>query len=168
MTVAGSGWGSWLGVHWRCPGPVVWADVLWVGPGVPGQPGFPQGFVSAIGEAGAELARRYPGVLIWFGCETWQWWALPLRRGPGALVAASSAQELAQLRWRIRWILAVQFFAESHCQPIRQAPASSSVQAELVALGVGHHDEAGAHRGSGLVATYPRRSQRDEIRVTAG
>src|ERR1035438_9512695 len=45
---------------------------------------------------------------------------------------------------------------------MRQAPASSSVQAELVALGVGHHDEAGAHRGSGLVATYPRRAQRDE------
>ena len=78
-------------------GRVVWADVLWAGPGVPGQPRFPEGFVSAIGEAGAELARRYPGVLIWFGCETWQWWALPLRRGPGALVAASSAQELAQL-----------------------------------------------------------------------
>src|SRR5450755_3728534 len=37
-----------------------------------------------------------------------------------------------------------------------------SVQAELVALGVGHHDEAGGHRGSGLVATYPRRAQRDE------
>lgn len=37
-----------------------------------------------------------------------------------------------------------------------------SVQAELVALRVGHHDETGAHRGSGLGATYPRRSQCDE------
>jgi hypothetical protein len=42
-------------------GRVVWADVLWAGPGVPGQPGFGEGFVSAIGEAGAELGRRYPG-----------------------------------------------------------------------------------------------------------
>ncbi len=40
--------------------------------------------------------------------------------------------------------------------------ATSSVQAKLVALGVGHHDEAGAHRGIGLVATYQRRSQRDQ------
>src|SRR3984885_16103394 len=44
----------------------------------------------------------------------------------------------------------------------RTRRASSSVQAELVALGVGHHDEAGLYRGSGLVTTYPRRSQRDE------
>ena len=42
------------------------------------------------------------------------------------------------------------------CAARSQAPASSSVRAELVAFGVGHHDEAGAHRGSRLVAAYPR------------
>lgn len=85
------------GVTGDARGRVVWADILWAGQGVPGQPEFPDGFLSAIRDAEADLARRYPGVLVWFGSETWQWWALPSRRGPGGLVAASSPQELAQL-----------------------------------------------------------------------
>ena len=54
---------------------------------------------------------------------------------------------------------------------VRRGPGgvsgARSVQAELVALGIGQHDEARAHRGSGLVATYPRRPQCDEP-VTLG
>jgi hypothetical protein len=85
------------GVSGDARGRVVWADILWTGQSIPGQPGFPDGFMSEIRDAEADLARRYPGVLVWFGFETWQWWAAPLRRGPGGLVAASSPQELAQL-----------------------------------------------------------------------
>ena len=88
------------GVGGDARGRVVWADILWAGQSVPGQPEFPDGFLSAIRDAEADLARRHPGALVWFGSETWQWWALPLRRdpgGPGGLVAASSPQELAQL-----------------------------------------------------------------------
>ena len=85
------------GVSGDARGRVVWADILWAGQSVPGQPEFPDGFLSAIRDAEADLARRYPGLLVWFGSETWQWWALPSRRGPGGLVAASSPQELAQL-----------------------------------------------------------------------
>ena len=85
------------GVSGDARGRVVWADIIWAGQSVPGQPEFPDGFMSAIRDAEADLARRHPGSLVWFGSETWQWWALPSRRGPGGLVAASSPQELAQL-----------------------------------------------------------------------
>ena len=73
------------GVTGDARGRVVWADILWAGQSVPGQPEFPDGFLSTIRDAEADLARRYPGVLVWFGSETWQWWALPSRRGPGGL-----------------------------------------------------------------------------------
>ncbi len=85
------------GVSGNAQGRVVWADILWAGPAGPGQPEFPGGFASAIREAEADLTCRYPGVLIWFGSETWQWWALPSWPGPCGLVSASSPQELAQL-----------------------------------------------------------------------
>jgi hypothetical protein len=58
------------GVSGNAQGRVVWADMLWTGPGGPGQPEFPDGFATAIREAEAGLARRYPRVLIWFGSET--------------------------------------------------------------------------------------------------
>ncbi len=59
------------GVSGNAQGRVVWADMLWAGPGGPGQPEFPDGFATAIREAEADLARRYPGVLIWFGLGNW-------------------------------------------------------------------------------------------------
>jgi len=85
------------GVSGNAQARAVWADMLWAGPGGPGQPEFRDGFATAIRKAEASLARRYPGVLIWFGSETWQWWALPSWPGPGGLVSASSPEELAQL-----------------------------------------------------------------------
>jgi hypothetical protein len=85
-----------MGVGGNAQGRVVWADILWAGQDIPGQPEFPEGFASAVREAEADLACRYPGVLIWFGSQTWQWWALPSWRDPGELVSASSPQELAR------------------------------------------------------------------------
>jgi hypothetical protein len=84
------------GVSGDTRGRVVWADILWTGQNAPGQPGFPDGFMSAIRDAEADLARRYPGVLVWFGSETWQWWALPSLGGPGGLVVASSPDRATQ------------------------------------------------------------------------
>lgn len=54
------------GVSGNAQGRVVWADMLWTGPGGPGQPEFPDGFATAIREAEPGLARRYPGVLTQF------------------------------------------------------------------------------------------------------
>lgn len=49
------------GVSGNAQGRVVWADMPWAGPGGPGQPEFRDGFATAIREAEASLARRYPG-----------------------------------------------------------------------------------------------------------
>jgi len=85
-----------MGVGGNAQGRVVWADIPWTGQDVPSQLEFPEGFASAVREAEADLACRYPGVLIWFGSETWQWWALPSWRGLGELMSASSPEDLAR------------------------------------------------------------------------
>jgi len=91
-----------MGVGGNAQGRVVWADILWTGQDIPNHLEFPEGFTSAVREAETDLACRYPGVLIWFGPETRQWWALPPWRGPSELVSASSPQELARSLDRIR------------------------------------------------------------------
>ena len=86
-----------MGVGGNERGRVVWADIPWAGHDVLSQRDFPKGFALAVREAEADLACRYPGVLIWSGTETWQWWALPSWRGPGELMSASSPEDLARL-----------------------------------------------------------------------
>jgi hypothetical protein len=85
-----------MGVGGDAQGRVVWADIPWAWRDLPSQPEFPDQFASAVREAKADLACRYPGVLIWFGSETCQWWALPSWRGRSELVSASSPQALAR------------------------------------------------------------------------
>ncbi|HUY47639.1 MAG TPA: hypothetical protein VMV92_18225 [Streptosporangiaceae bacterium] len=69
-------------------GRLVWADVPW---GDADAGSGRDGYEAAIRDAEDVLACRFAGALIWFGRSTLQWWAL----APGALVAARSAQELA-------------------------------------------------------------------------
>ena len=46
----------------------------------------------------AELSRRFPAWHIWFGPETRQWWAIPVRQSPNdRLVCAPTADSLADL-----------------------------------------------------------------------
>jgi hypothetical protein len=77
-------------------GRLVWADVLWedASSTAPTDPHEP-----AIRDGEDALARRFAGVPAWFGWSTLTWWALA---GPAGLVAASSAEELAGLLYRLR------------------------------------------------------------------
>lgn len=79
-------------------GRLVWADVPWVA--VPGEVGALRGdaYEAAIRDGEAALARRFAGVPAWFGRSTLAWWAMP---GPGALVTAPSARELAGVLYRL-------------------------------------------------------------------
>jgi len=54
-----------MGVDGNAQGRVVWADILWTGQDIPNQLEFPERFASTARQAEAELAYRYPGILIW-------------------------------------------------------------------------------------------------------
>jgi hypothetical protein len=41
----------------------------------------------------AEIERRFPGVFVWFGGQTWHWWGL-VWCGRWRLVEALTAEEL--------------------------------------------------------------------------
>lgn len=76
-------------------GRVVWADVPWtpVGAGLSGSARDP--YEMAIRDSEAELAQHFPGIPIWFGRATMQWWALISRAGVSHLMTAPAPQELA-------------------------------------------------------------------------
>jgi serine/threonine-protein kinase RsbW len=54
-----------MGVGGTAQGRVVWADIPWTGQDIPSQLEFPEGLAFVVHEAEADLAYRYPGVLIW-------------------------------------------------------------------------------------------------------
>jgi serine/threonine-protein kinase RsbW len=78
-------------------GRLVWADVPWGDAGVPMSGSSRDPYESVIGDGEASLAGRFAGFPAWFGRATLQWWAL----GPGGLVSAPSAQELASILSRL-------------------------------------------------------------------
>jgi anti-sigma regulatory factor (Ser/Thr protein kinase) len=62
-------------------GRLVWADVPWAGEAAPGQPAFPNGHETAIGDGQDLLARRHGGVRACFGpppCDGGQWPGAPM------------------------------------------------------------------------------------------
>jgi hypothetical protein len=72
-------------------GRLVWADVTWDGPAAACASVEDHDQVAIrVGEAA--LARRFAGVMTWFGRSTLAWWALV---GSGELVTAPSASALA-------------------------------------------------------------------------
>ena len=54
-----------MGVGGTAQGRVVWADIPWTGQDIPSQLEFPEGLAFVVHEAEADLACRYPGLLIW-------------------------------------------------------------------------------------------------------
>jgi hypothetical protein len=76
-------------------GRVVWADIPWgeAGAGKAGSVTDP--YEAAIREGLAALARRFPGIPVWFGRSTLQWWGLVDRGYASRLVSAQSPPELA-------------------------------------------------------------------------
>lgn len=77
-------------------GRLVWADVAFGDLDDAGASQDP--YEVAIREGQAALARRFGDVTAWFGRATLAWWALA---GPGGLVTAPSAPELAGLLYRL-------------------------------------------------------------------
>jgi Histidine kinase-like ATPase domain len=79
-------------------GRLVWAQIAWNDPESPTLVASAGPYQAAIRDGEATLARRFAGVPAWFGRATLRWWALP---GPGVLISASSAPELAALLYRL-------------------------------------------------------------------
>jgi anti-sigma regulatory factor (Ser/Thr protein kinase) len=78
-------------------GRVIWADIpMAAAPADPAEPGEDP-YEAAVRAGRAELATQYPGVPVWFGRATMQWWALAGPAGISKLVTAPSAQELADV-----------------------------------------------------------------------
>jgi serine/threonine-protein kinase RsbW len=74
------------------------ADIPWAGASeVREAPQDP--YEASIRDGEAVLARRFAGVHAWFGRYTLAWWALA---GPGELVTAPSARELAGQLYRLQ------------------------------------------------------------------
>jgi anti-sigma regulatory factor (Ser/Thr protein kinase) len=84
-----------MGVCGDHRGRLVWADIPWSGAAA----APPDAYEAAIGDGQAALVRRFAEIPTWFGRSTLAWWALP---GPGELVSAPSARELAALLYRRR------------------------------------------------------------------
>jgi hypothetical protein len=78
-------------------GRLVWADVAWDGPSA-ACASVPDHDEAAIRAGEAALARRFAGVMTWFGRSTLAWWALA---GSGEPVTAPSASALASLLDRL-------------------------------------------------------------------
>jgi hypothetical protein len=76
-------------------GRVVWADIPWgqAGNGTAGAVTDP--YEAAIREGLASLAAQFPGLPVWFGRSTLQWWGLIDRGYASRLVSAESPPELA-------------------------------------------------------------------------
>ena len=86
-----------MGVCGDGRGRLMWADVRWdASPAA--AVATPDAYEAAIRDGQAALARRFAGVPAWFGRATLAWWALA---GPGGLVSAPTAQELAGLLYRL-------------------------------------------------------------------
>jgi hypothetical protein len=79
-------------------GRLVWAEIAWDAPDAAAQESAQDPYEAVINEGEAALARRFGDVPTWFGRSTLAWWALA---GPGALVSAPSARELAGLLYRL-------------------------------------------------------------------
>jgi hypothetical protein len=45
----------------------------------------------------AELSRRFPGVVVWFGFATRHWWAMVATAGRWRLVEANGSHDLSRL-----------------------------------------------------------------------
>jgi hypothetical protein len=75
-------------------GRTVWAEIAWDGPGADAATASTGPSEAEIHDDMAAIARRFAGVLVWFGRATREWWALA---GPSELVAAPTAPELAAL-----------------------------------------------------------------------
>jgi len=82
------------GVEGDHQGRTVWAEIAWDGPDAASL----NAAEAAIREGEDALARCFPGVLVWFGRSTQEWWALV---GTDALVTAPTAAELASLLYRM-------------------------------------------------------------------
>jgi histidine kinase-like protein len=79
-------------------GRTVWAQIAWDGPDLATPTPAPSSGDAAIRAGEAALARRFTGVTTWFGRATQTWWAMA---GPGGLVTAPTAPELADLLLRL-------------------------------------------------------------------
>jgi serine/threonine-protein kinase RsbW len=80
-------------------GRLMWADISWQGVSAATMPvASPDPYEAAIRDGEATLARSFAGIPAWFGRSTLKWWALA---GPGVLVTAESAGELAGLLHRM-------------------------------------------------------------------
>lgn len=76
-------------------GRVVWADIPWAEAASAQQGAAADPFQAAVRDGVAALASRFPGVPVWFGRATLQWWALVDRGYASRLVPAQSPAELA-------------------------------------------------------------------------
>jgi hypothetical protein len=79
-------------------GRLVWAEIAWDAPDTAGQVSVQDPYEAVIRDGEAALARRFGHVPTWFGRSTLTWWALA---GPGTLMTAPSAQDLAGLLSRL-------------------------------------------------------------------
>jgi hypothetical protein len=79
-------------------GRLVWAEIAWDASDAAGQVSAQDPYEAVIRDGEATLARHFGQVPTWFGRSTLAWWALA---GPGTLMTAPSAQELAGLLSRL-------------------------------------------------------------------
>jgi hypothetical protein len=73
-----------------------------------------------IDEETANLARRFPGVAVWFGAATRRWWALVRSTGRWCLVEAGGPRDLSRLIDSARAIPS----RPRNAAPVRALPAS--------------------------------------------
>jgi hypothetical protein len=90
-------------------GRLTWADVRWEGE-ISGPAA--DSYEASIRDGQAVLDRRFANVPTWFGRSTLAWWAV----GPGGLLTAPSAQDLAAMLYRI---------LDAHPGPLRSTAMSA-------------------------------------------
>lgn len=72
----------------------------------------------------AVLARRFPGVALWFGMATRRWWALVGSAGRWCLVEAGGPHALSQLIASAKAVSSRPGSARPAVAPVRTMPAS--------------------------------------------
>lgn len=90
-----NGLSSRTGVSGDERGRVVWADIPWGNAPGEAPAAAHDPYEDAIRDGLTALSGRFPGVLVWFGRATLQWWALVDRGYASRLLSAQSPSELA-------------------------------------------------------------------------